>query len=163
MAVTADFVNRTLYQQSSGRDRSYPLGIYEFEGVLVGDASGGGVTFQHSYDRNYAYSMEAASGHRTGAGVVHNRVAWAPRIPSDGGVAWNIISQSFNLANESASQSRDVRHWMPISRPNSRFQVSILIEFQTNVLAEIYRVHVWGYYWDHRAMLTDTGPRRPQA
>ncbi len=161
MSVTGTFADFKLHKHSVGTAFEYPLGTYVLEGVAVGDASAGVVRFDIDYNPGYIYSLEAVSATKqdtTGTDVV---VTWQPQI-DPGGSGFVVLYDTTLALTRSVALGRDTFRRLPLSvqYPNLA-PVRCQVEFDVNTNTVVYRVAIWGYYWDFRCTRTLTGPFRP--
>lgn len=161
MAVVLDWVDFRRQQLSVGSAFEWPLGMWEAQGVAVGDVSGGNVAGTLDLPNDHMYSLEGAAANKEDATGSSLRVTWQPRI-QQGGTGWHARLELTVTGSLAVVQMRDMLmlRW-PIGSPYpGEFSVSVRLDFSTNTNGVVYRSFAWGHYWDKRGLLTETGPRR---
>lgn len=139
------------------------MGAWELLGIAVGDGTGGDVLFDHNFEAGFIYSLEAV-GTLADDGAAHDvRVTWEPRFLV-GAQAYQVGVASVIVGGNVVSASRDAGlRYLPVSHPypGDATPVGVTITVEANNAGTFYRVNAWGYYWGLGAILTDTGPLRP--
>lgn len=161
MSTTLVTTNISLHQLSVGVDYAFPIGAYAFEAAHVGDATGGSTIIEANYPPGYLYSLEGVSGLKqstTGADMV---VTWFPHVVRQGHGFIAFLDMGAGGIRQ-VGFGRDMGRRLPLSVPNpGALPVSCHVEFDLNNDGIVYRMSIWGYYWDFRATRTPSGPMRP--
>lgn len=161
MTVTVASSAFKLHKHSVGTDYAHPLGTYALEVAGVGDATGGVVLFNLDYNAGYLYSLEGVGGLKQDTSGSDVTVTWLPQIVP-GGSGFVRLSATSVAATRSVIRPESSGRRLPISVQYPGVAgVRTQVEFDVNTDAVIYRVAIWGYYWDYRATSTLTGPIRP--
>ncbi len=145
MTINSNTTSFTLAPLTSGSNLAYPLGQYAAHASVVGDATGGVVTFDLAYRPGYIYSLE---GIHAGKGPINSdvRVTWRPQIVfgSLGFVQSVDMNQNFSTYD---IIGRDMAFHWPLSTAHraSIAGVTASITFDINSNLETYRGAFWGY------------------
>jgi len=159
VSVSAAFAEFTLLRQSIGTEYGFPLGQWQAEGILIGDASGGDVTLLRLFDRAYIYSWEGVSGDKPATSGDSFQLNWFPFLTASA-VAWT-QSAVFNVVGtQSVVAVRDQTPNLPLSAQNPTGVVQAQVIMGANVIGGVFSAKIWGNYWDKRAYLTRSGPIR---
>lgn len=161
MSVTFSQDNFVLYQLSVGTDFAVPLGMYVAHGAEVGNGTGGFVELDVDYRGNYLWSLEAISATK-GTLAADVRLNWLPQgFSASTGFVQMLDMLSGTLSH--GTLGRDGTLHLPLSfAERARGTVRCSLQWDVNTDLEVYRGAVWGYYWDHRAVRTSSGPQRPR-
>ncbi len=161
MSVTGEFDIPRLTTLNESADLRGPLGQWDVAGIGIGDASGGVVSFLFTFSSGYVWSLEG----------------WCPRasLAALGGVTFTYIpapqgvSQGYTYASALAAFSTETRIIAPdgvlrlplTGRNLHRADATVSVTFEVNADIALYRVNLWGHYWDRRSPILPGGLVRP--
>lgn len=144
-----------------GDDLGRPLGMWEGIGVAIGDATGSSVEFNLGLSNRFLWSYEAFSANVTLPSTTTFATTWQPSI-TPLGVAWRVGADGSDGVLTRQTRVFEQLLRFPISGLNAKENgINISVSITANVDLEIYRVNMWGYYWDKRAIRFPGGLIRP--